>query len=129
MNNFRDVVAVFEGKTVQGYIWMSDASAPLVFDNEVMVLDLPEEGNPFVWEAMLYCETLNRSLVARYVDGEYVVTEKVLQGQEFSEEMYWPSFRLEKKIRMRQYWRECEDESCEGMKVLVPAELVFVGFC
>jgi CRISPR type III-associated protein (TIGR04423 family) len=32
------------------------------------------------------------------------------------------------KMKFRQYWRPVEDDLCEGMKVLQPAELVFVGF-
>ena len=32
-----------------------------------------------------------------------------------------------KSLNFRQYWREQEDELCDGKKVLQPAELVFVG--
>lgn len=32
------------------------------------------------------------------------------------------------RLVFKQYWKEIEDEFCENMKILCPAEFVFVGF-
>jgi CRISPR type III-associated protein (TIGR04423 family) len=52
-----------------------------------------------------------------------------LQDVEFDDVVVY-THRMEnvQKMKFRQYWRPVEDDLCEGMTVLQPAELVFVGF-
>lgn len=139
MNTLNDIISFFNGQPVEGYIWMSDSIYPIVYNNSQLDRSLSQSINPFPIEIMLYCKNLNRSLTARYADGQYIVTCKTIDEAEHTDEIFWPSFnssinstgeieRFNKLIQMRQYWKAIEDANCENMPVLQPAELVFIGF-
>lgn len=137
--NKLDIINYLSGKSVEGYIWMSDSAYPICYDGFVLDCSLFQSVNPFPIEVMLLVKESNESFVARYVDGNYIVVRKHLCDMEYTDDIYWASFnkcitpngekiKFEKKIRMRQYWKEVLDIYCENMPVLQPAELVFVGF-
>ena len=92
-----------EKSIYQGYLWYSDQKAPQVLNNEVFELEIADSSNPFIVEGQLF-------------DGQKV-------------EQVFHSYRMDgEQLKFNLYWREVEDDLCEGMKVLQPAELVFVGF-
>ena len=111
-----------------GYIWMSDASSPRVYQNESVDLFFETIENPFVIEGNVTDGIVSYSI--RFVDGHYIVRQYDLhKDAEYSEQVYLPHRMPNVKgLRFRRYWRAEEDIMCEGMKVLQPKELVFVGF-
>jgi len=123
-----------EKSTYQGYLWYSNAQEPEVYNNEECELEIDEKTNPFVIEGQLFDGKV--SINIRYVDGEYVVkkyTLSELEGLEYKQQTFFGNRMKDRNsgfhnLVFRQYWREQKDENCEGMKVLRPAELVFVGF-
>ena len=120
-----------EKSKYEGYIWWSNKSTPEVLKNAEYERELIDGENPFVVEAQLY-DGVN-SISVKYVDGEYVVnkfdiTAKPSDNCEYSEQKYIANFDKVLGLQFRQYWRGKEDNQCNNMKVLQPAELVFVGF-
>lgn len=124
----------------EGYIWMSDATAPEVLHEPKDFLGkeygpLPSTTeNPFVIEAQLYDPASHMSYGVKHVDGEYIVTEvdlskEALKGCVYEEKTFLPH-RMEgiSALRFYQFWREEDDEFCDNMKVLQPKELAFAGF-
>lgn len=113
----------------EGYLWFSNEKKPLVLDKESFELEIPDDANPFVVEGFLFDGT--KSISIKYLDGKYHIYEYNINDfadQEFREVVFF-SHRMDgRKLRFRQYMRSVEDELCEEMEVLQPAELVFVGF-
>lgn len=113
----------------QGYIWYSNAQNPQVItDDKEFELEVLDNVNPFVIEGQLYDG--ERSISIKFVDGEYIVKDILvsdIKGEKKEQTFY--SNRMDGRIlKFIQFWREESDEYCEGMKVLQPKELVFVGF-
>lgn len=134
-----------ESAKYEGYIWYSDQKAPKVYDGEKMVEEmvLDERTNPFIIEGNLWDKDHNLSITIRYVDGAYLVRRTEVSEDEFSDAMLekhlkqattikeylpHPSIKDVNALRFLQYWELKEDEFCEGMSVLQPSKLVFVGF-
>ena len=125
-----------EKSTYQGYLWYSDEKKPTVLNHEDFEITLDEKINPFVIEGHLFDG--KQSISIKYVDGKYIVKKYVLDGlpKEDCTEQSFLANRMGdiKVLKFRQYWRERreqreqKDDLCEGMPVLQPAELVFVGF-
>ena len=118
-----------EKSTYQGYLWYSDKDQPKVLNNVDSEITLDETKNPFVIEGQLFDG--KRSISIKYVDGKYIVKKYVLAElpkEDFTKQSLL-AHRMKdvKSLNFRQYWREQEDELCDGKKVLQPAELVFVG--
>ncbi len=117
-----------EKSTYQGYLWYSNEKQPQVFDNEAFELEIADDANPFIIDGQLYDG--KKSVSIKYVDGKYIVKSyetDSLTG-EFQEQVFH-SHRMDgKRLKFKQFWKEQPDDLCEGMKVLQPAELVFVGF-
>ncbi len=114
-----------------GYIWMSDEPSPKVLKNEEFEYDFIDGENPFVVEGQLFNGEISFSI--KYIDGKYIVNKyNVLENQsagiEYSEQTYIANFDGVPGMQFRQYWREEPDKFCNNMKVLKPAEFVFVGF-
>lgn len=113
----------------EGYLWMSDAQSPRVIDNEEFDLELPDEANPFIVEGQLFNREEGISISIKYVDGKYLCKEYSVGNQTACDTKVFYANRMEgKKLRFFQYWRDAANDLCEGMPVLQPAELVFVGF-
>ena len=120
-----------EKSKYQGYLWYSDKSEPEVLNNKDFETEIADEKNPFIIEGCLFDG--KKSISIKYVDGKYIIKTYDLaqfdaDGIEKKEKVFY-SHRMEgRRLKFNQYWREQEDPLCEGMKVLQPAELVFVGF-
>jgi CRISPR type III-associated protein (TIGR04423 family) len=131
----------------QGYIWLSDASKPIVLNNEkiekVLVdneeIDLTpffeNNINPFIIEGQLFDEKNKRSFSIKNVDGEMIVVEydesdlKVDRDSKSYE--FVPNSRMglgDRKLKFLQKWEVELNADRENMDVLVPAGLVFLGF-
>lgn len=134
----------------KGYLWYSNEKEPKVFDGSEMVpeMNLDEKKNPFVIEGNLWDADNMTSIMIRYVDGEYIVRPTRVSKEELegisSEKAYksgnsnsmattlkkYLAHRIEgvKCLCFLQYWQAESDEMCEGMQVLRPSKLVFIGF-
>lgn len=131
-----------------GYYWMSDATRPEVLSGgqdaesfkKIKVLkDLlaNPESNPFVIEAQLYDSGNDRSLSVKYIDGKYYVKEYTGMKDDTKSndkdlrivhKRYYANRMDGKELHFLQYWRGEDDSLCAGeMKILQPAEMVFVG--
>jgi CRISPR type III-associated protein (TIGR04423 family) len=114
-----------------GYLWYSDQQNPQVYnDNKENAFAFDEQSNPFVVEG--YLTDGKSSYAIKYIGGKYHIQSyklSNLQDVEFDDVVVY-THRMEnvQKMKFRQYWRPVEDDLCEGMTVLQPAELVFVGF-
>lgn len=122
----------------QGYIWNSDSERP-----EVHPGDKPYGGftpdpkaNPFIIEGNLWDEANLTSISIRYVDGRYYIHRTVLTPEEVkgttdhSTVKIYVAHRIDgyKYLRFVQLWETRKDPMCEGMEVLEPSKLVFIGF-
>lgn len=116
----------------EGYIWMSDSPKPDVLRHTNLDKSVFEQGNPFVIEGQLFDKENKKSLSIKYVDGSYLIHSYDVTNEEIEEEKKQKKYisnRIDnKKLKFIQRWRTQEDEFCEGMPSLQPAELVFVGF-
>lgn len=134
----------------EGYIWYSDSKRPEVFDGtREMGFDLDDADRCFVIEGYLWNGKDKESVAIRYVDGHYYietvqVTDRELQGigddlltvgssadqQVATTVCNYVAHRIEgvKGLRFLRYWQGEPDDMCEGMEVLRPSQLVFIGF-
>lgn len=121
-----------EKSEYEGYLWYSDNTEPKVYlGNESFELELDDNKNPFVIEGQLFDGKKSYSI--KYADGQYYVNSFDVKSSDFNskdEKEYIPNSRMKdvNKIKFLQRWKTQEDELCEGMEVLQPAELVFIGF-
>lgn len=121
-----------ESGNYEGYVWYNDANEPKTikgnFEEDLSV------KNPFIVEGFLYDEEKHLSYSIKFVDGAYLINRyEVTSADMVSTEVKKKSFYAHrmighKKLDFLEYWRPEEDDLCCGMKVLQPAELVFVGF-
>ena len=119
----------------QGYIWYSDQTKPEVYDDEYFDgIELDDNKNPFIIEAQMYETEKEVSYGVKYVDGGYICKKYVLTDDDLANitrKEFYPN-RMDKitgkKLVFKQCWKAEGDPMCEGMEVLQPAELVFVGF-
>ena len=108
---------------------MSDSAKPIVLHHSALDKSAFEQGNPFVIEGQLFDKKNKKTLGIKYVDGCYLIHCYDVTDEEQELVKEYISNRIDdKKLKFIQRWREQEDEFCEGMKSLQPAELVFVGF-
>jgi CRISPR type III-associated protein (TIGR04423 family) len=115
----------------EGYLWKSDADAPLPFINKTLPPWIDETANPFIIEGNLYNAAKDISYSIRYVDGEYLVHSFEMQGSVMARtDKRFLKNRIDgiEYLYFRQYWKPEPDEFCENMEVLKPSANVFVGF-
>jgi CRISPR type III-associated protein (TIGR04423 family) len=123
-----------EKSIYDGYIWYSDKSNPEIFQNQDFEFDADKIGNPFIIEGQLYDEQKKISYSIKFVDGKYIckkyenVCPESADGDSIVKKIFHSNRMDNLKLQFLQYWKEEDDELCEGMKVLQPKELVFVGF-
>lgn len=117
-----------EKSKYQGYLWYSDNKEPQVLNNEVFELEIADNANPFVIEGQLFDG--QKSISIKYVDGKYYVNTYDLEDLDGvkQEQMFFSHRMGDRKLYFKQFWQPVNDEQCEGMQVLQPTELVFVGF-
>ena len=132
-NNKKKLLDIPTNVNYNGYLWWSNAQEPNVFQNEMLPEWLIETDNPFIMEGNL-ADTQNQlSYAIRFFDGEYIVNRfdlKDLSSNEFIFKSYLPNrFPLNiKNLCFKEFWKPEEDEFCDDMPVLKPAEVVFIGF-
>jgi CRISPR type III-associated protein (TIGR04423 family) len=119
----------------QGYLWLSDSEKPVVFDGKSAMnkhdkfseISFLSDSNPFIIEGFLYEN--NQSYSIKYADGKYIANKFTVSDDELEKSKSYIAHRMPTvdKLRFFQRWKPIKDEYCEGMKVLVPAELIFTG--
>ena len=117
----------------QGYIWRSNSDRPEVLtgDKEYGGFTPNPDGNPFIIESNLWNEANSTSISIRYVDGRYYIHRTTLTGEtDHSTIKKYVAHRIDeyKYLRFVQLWESRPDPMCEGMEVLEPSKLVFIGF-
>jgi CRISPR type III-associated protein (TIGR04423 family) len=122
-----------EKSIYDGYIWYSDKSEPEVFQEKDFEFDTDKIDNPFIIEGQLYDDQKMISYSIKFVDGKYICKKYEVESTDFNKkDVEIKTFHANRvdnlKLQFLQYWKEEDDELCEGMKVLQPAELVFIGF-
>lgn len=125
MNKYNFAEGLYEG-----YVWMSDATAPIVLTGEPLNLNLDPECNPFIIEAQLLCIDMGISYSIRYVDGQYIVNQCDLSAPaDYEEKVFIPARMPDVALlKFRQYWKEVKVEEDYDWTTLKPGKLVFVGF-
>ena len=116
----------------QGYIWLSEASKPIVLDNgKLKDTDkkyFSEGQNPFIIEGQLFDG--KNSFSIKNVDGKMIVVKYEVDTDE-EPQNFVPNSRMglgDRKLKFLQKWEVEPNADCENMDVLVPAGLVFLGF-
>lgn len=123
-----------EKSNYQGYTWYSNEKAPRVYNcDKEIELELEDGENPFVVEGFL-CDGA-KSISIKFVDGRYIIKTYDLNALSQDKELYderelyfADNKNLKKVLAFRHYWRVEKDDLCDGMEVLQPAEVVFMGF-
>lgn len=116
----------------QGYIWRSDSDSPEVLTGDKAYGGFtpdPSE-NPFIIEGNLWDEATSTSISIRYIDGKYYIHRTTLTSEEHKNYKTYVAHRIDgyKYLRCVQLWEPRPDPMCEGMEVLEPSKLVFIGF-
>ena len=132
MGKIETITKIPEAK-YQGYIWYSDSDRPEVLtgDKEYGGFTPNPDGNPFIIEGDLWNEANSTSISIRYVDGRYYIHRTTLTGEtDHSTIKKYVAHRIDeyKYLRFVQLWESRPDPMCEGMEVLEPSKLVFIGF-
>lgn len=127
------IKAIESGEEFEGYLWYSDKSIPRVIEGEFEGIELMDGENPFVIEGQLVNFHDRKSYSIKFVDGKYLLSSYELTQEESegnSKEIWeYASNGMDgKTLRFIQRWAPVPDVLCEGMDVLRPAELVFIGF-
>ncbi len=121
-----------------GYIWYSDSKRPEVLtgDKEYGGFTPDAAANPFIIEGNLWDDDNRTSISIRYADGRYYIHRTVLTSEEVkgttdhSTVKTYVAHHIDgyKYLRFAQLWEPRTDPMCEGMEVLEPSKLVFIGF-
>ncbi len=126
----------------EGYFWLSDSPAPLVFRKDRSLGDyLKEYGksmeeiigqiNPYIVEGLLFDPKAGLSHSLKFIDGEYLlISTEVTSLQVMHKVKTYLAHRMPgvEKLKFIRLWIEEKDELCENMPVLKPVGQVFVGF-
>lgn len=122
------------GRRYDGYVWMSDATAPLVLEGDALPSCLVEGRSPFVVEAQLWDAEAGVSYSVRHVGNETLCHRHEVAASDFADsdvdEIVYASHRMGGRgLRFLEYWelRQCDD--CpSGMPTLEMTRRVFIGF-
>ena len=122
-----------EKSIYEGYLWYSNSDKPKLLKNEDFELEISDNKNPFVIEGQLYDRDKMKSISIKYVDGQYICNSYAVDPLDFNRadverKEFYSNWKGGDKLQFLQYWGEVEDDLCEGLKVLRPEQLVFVGF-
>ncbi len=126
MGKIEKITEIPEAK-YQGYIWYSDSDHPETFNGDE---ELDPNENPFIIEGNLWDEATSTSISIRYIDGKYYIHRTTLTSEERKNYKTYVAHRIDgyKYLRCVQLWEPRPDPMCEGMEVLEPSKLVFIGF-
>lgn len=117
----------------EGYLWWSDRNSADVIDGEMKETILTNDENPFIVEGFLFSKDDSKTSISiKYVDGQYYAFTTQVTDEELANiadiREYMPNRMECKGLKFLQRWNSKEDKLCEGMSVLVPGDIVFVGF-
>lgn len=119
------------GKKFQGYLWYSDAEAPVLLEQET-VKDEHFTKLPFIIEGNLYCEAERLSVQIKNIDGVYKITSVVLPQPQhpnyFLESYIAHDVKGYRKFLLFEAWEAETDDLLSGMGCLQPAWSAFAGF-
>ena len=111
----------------EGYVWMSDKELPNVLEGR----DVPrnQAGQAFIQEALLWDAEHRQSIHVRHV-GHLQVVRYDMKDQSIDDAVPFLSHRIagHARLKFKRTWVEEIDPACAGMTVMVPGELIFVGF-
>lgn len=130
------LVEAVKNNCLSGYIWPSDKSFPTVYNQQIIETDLLVSNNTsFVVEALLYDYVHALSYNVKYINGDYVIYQYSTEPQDNDELKQYLSNWKDKNgnhltLNFIRRWRisDASDELCENMQVMMPHELVFIGF-
>ena len=130
-DNITEFIENHRHKPLQGYVWWSDSTTPVVYDGtKTLDIEKAELERHFIIEALLCGE--DQSYMIKYIDGVHRIYTYELKCTEDMEdvEMSFIPHRIPgvSKLKFVQRWRLAEDALCMNMKVLQPAEFIFKGF-
>lgn len=129
-NNIKTVDDIPQGKYV-GYFWGSGDSAPILVNNEYPDFNKRSSDSLFIQEAMLWNEETGISIMINHT-GKQQIHRYELAKEELTRDedlRVYESNRLQnRKLKFLQYWKEEEDEYCNGLPVLKMKAQIFVGF-
>lgn len=132
MGRLEKITEIPKAKYV-GYIWYSDSERPKILHGDEEYSFTPDAAaNPFIIEGNLWDEATRASISIRYVDGRYYIHRTVLTPEEVKDSTIKKyvahSIGEDTRLRFVQLWETRTDPMCEGMEVLEPSKLVFIGF-
>lgn len=139
------IVKNIESGIYEGYVWYSDQTQPMTLIGEKWSDELDATKNPFIVEAQLYDKERKVSYSVKYVDGRYVAhrwdnVSREMENDEYSHCSFFANRVGKDKgetgltLHFVRHWAEENDSMCaiseckDGMPVLQPKELIFVGF-
>jgi CRISPR type III-associated protein (TIGR04423 family) len=114
-----------------GYIWMSDSQQPDIRNNELFEHSFNDNENPFIIEGLLLDQNKKVSYNIKFVDGHYLIKCYSTNNEQNDEKVtFVPDKRIsgDRNLAFIRRWKSEPDEECEEMSVLLPAELIFIGF-
>lgn len=117
----------------EGYLWLSDSRQPKLYDGAKKTeIALDDAANPFVVEGNLWNEADGESIYIRYADGHHLVRRTNLSEIDMANATAktYQAHRMKGVggLKFLQCWEAEPDGLCEGMAVMRPSQLVFVGF-
>ena len=129
-------LADIPNKQYTGYLWFSDKAIPNTLHDETYDFG-SVKLNPFIAEGYLYCADDCTSISIAPMGGDYFIGA-VQFGQEPHHLVSDDQFELKKYVGHNafhgsmltfvQHWEKRKDDLCDGMEVLQPAWVAFVGF-
>jgi len=115
----------------EGYYWYSNKPQPKIITNEPIQLAWFKDL-PFVVEANFYSANAKLSLQVKHVDGQYQVAlidlNQVDESLTGKPQTYLGHDLDGRDFQALEAWQPESDLFCEGMEVLVPSWIAFVGF-
>lgn len=130
MSNIREKFRGFESLRYSGYIWMSNATGPIVLCEDHLPDGFGGELNPFVMTGELYCAESGDSFHIQHVGGETLCSHFRVLASDFDEQELKAYDFCDglRRLKFLEYWEESPSESCLRMPSLVFTKRVFVGF-
>ncbi|MEM6801312.1 MAG: TIGR04423 family type III CRISPR-associated protein [Bacteroidota bacterium] len=120
----------------EGYYWLSDSTAPILLNGELLDHSIFSKPLPFVVEGHFFNSQERVSFQVRYIEGKYFVQKLELgriEAKFLSDKVYYGAFSKQAKdtplrFSITTLWHEVQDELLAGMTMLVPKSHFFTGF-
>lgn len=117
----------------EGYLWLSNADAPIEYSDSPLDMTLFEGANPFIREGYLYSQEGKCALTIKHADGHYLINQYDVLEEDLNdpevEQLRFVTHRMSQcYLKFLRYWREDEAPACLDLPVKVFDRIVFVGF-